>query len=407
MATEEKNFEDVDKQSLEQVVVEEQKAVRELAQKKNLIYIGVAGIITVPTTAQFQTTKGIFHVYNHINKPVTWDIIPTAKPVFKRAESRASTGIKVNENIFVLNKSSGFLRPGQSERVEVAFRPVNVGSYSQGFILEDSSTAETEVGSGGNAGVVLQISGDGKEARAPPPIGKDNKRLQFDVSNKEVKIPMTRVGKTRTVSIRIENPTNVAVRLRCKCEVTSSAQKGHNILSVSMPSLTIKAKGTIMLPVIFRPKEVGEIRGVVSLESMVGRSKVRVDVVAEGVGVDYQPARKTVPAISRLDDTLETQAVLPRHQTDPVDIPSTKERICSGDKLSASPDDISSGRAFTPIDESASPICMTESLFPSKKPPSPNRLLTAMERMVLSPAEELLTPPLDAVISGESQQTDK
>ena len=55
MATEEKNFEDVDtdstensasctptskhsthKQSLEQVVVEEQKAVRELAQKKNL-----------------------------------------------------------------------------------------------------------------------------------------------------------------------------------------------------------------------------------------------------------------------------------------------------------------------------------------------------------------------------------
>ncbi|PKY29358.1 hypothetical protein RhiirB3_417935 [Rhizophagus irregularis] len=181
-------------------------------------------------------------------------------------------------------KTSGFLRPGQTEKVVVSFRPVIVGTYHQNFMLEDSMNAE---GAGGLGGVSVRIQGEGK-VDASTSVRPDIKRStssrakDFEVSETEVNIPATRVGKRRSVGIKIRNPSSQLIRIKCKIELNNCTNESSAALSIPLSSVQIKPHAFVLLPVRFQPKEIGEIRGIVKLQA-VGRTEIEIDIVAEGV----------------------------------------------------------------------------------------------------------------------------
>jgi hypothetical protein len=166
-----------------------------------------------------------------------------------------------------------------------------MGIYSQNFVLVDSATSEE---CNCSSGAVLTIEATSLEARRPTPDPR--KRVKFEVSEQQINIPATPVGRVGQVNIRIENPSSVPIRLRCRCEVVGGGRATAGVLSVSAPTLTVKAKGTITLPLAFRPKTPGEIKGVVTIEAMVGKTHVKVEVTAEGVGGSY-PVPKAAASV--------------------------------------------------------------------------------------------------------------
>ncbi|CAG8753284.1 12306_t:CDS:1, partial [Ambispora leptoticha] len=171
---------------------------------------------------------------------------------------------------------------GQTERVDTSFRPVFIGTYSQSFMLEDSISSE---GSGGLGGVSVRVQGEGR-ADVSNQIKVDTKKsgsrtMDFEVSESEIQIPATRIGKRRSVGININNPSNQLVRIKCKCEVMGNSGSIPN-LSIPLSSVQIKPHASVTLPVRFQPREVGEVRAVVKLQA-IGRAEVLVDIIAKGV----------------------------------------------------------------------------------------------------------------------------
>ncbi|CAG8529131.1 7262_t:CDS:2, partial [Dentiscutata heterogama] len=259
---------------------DESKSGKQFPQRKNFIYIGVPGNISCPTTVIRETNHSVFRIHNPTNKPVTWHLTTATNPFLRRSDTTNSAQ-KINEEVFLIMKTSGLLRAGQTERVDISFRPIFIGTYYQSFMLEDSISSE---GSGGLGGVSVRIQGEGK-ADVSNPIKADTKKsgsklMDFEVSESEIQIPATRIGRRRSVGININNPSNQLVRIKCKCEVIGNTS-GSN-LSIPLSSVQIKPRASVTLPVRFQPKEVGETRAVVKLQA-VGRAEVLVDVIAKGV----------------------------------------------------------------------------------------------------------------------------
>ncbi|CAJ0745235.1 13589_t:CDS:10 [Entrophospora sp. SA101] len=311
---------------------DDSKPVKQLPQRKNFIYIGVPGNVNCPTTTVRETNSGIFRIHNQTNKPVTWHLTTATNPFLRKSDSAGSSQ-KINDEVFLIMKTSGFLRPGSSERVPVSFRPLLAGTYYQSFMLEDSMNSEA---TGGLGGVSVRVQGEGKfdvTSNAVPPIRRTRSMMDFEVATKEVRIAATRVGKKRSVGIKISNPSNQLIRVKCKCELVnyssdndnisdsvanlsvlsfsgsdggdntgssgannsglsslSSVNNGINLtqpqltteLTIPIPNVQIKPHTFMVLPVRFQPKKSGEIRGVVTLQA-VGRSEVKVDIIAEGI----------------------------------------------------------------------------------------------------------------------------
>nr|CAG8536528.1 4277_t:CDS:10 [Entrophospora candida] len=268
---------------------DDSKPVKQLPQRKNFIYIGVPGNVNCPTTTVRETNSGIFRIHNQTNKPVTWHLTTATNPFLRKSDSAGSSQ-KINDEVFLIMKTSGFLRPGSSERVPVSFRPLLAGTYYQSFMLEDSMNSEA---TGGLGGVSVRVQGEGKfdvTSNAVPPIRRTRSMMDFEVATKEVRIAATRVGKKRSVGIKISNPSNQLIRVKCKCELVNNSSDNDNIsdnvanlkLTIPIPNVQIKPHTFMVLPVRFQPKKSGEIRGVVTLQA-VGRSEVKVDIIAEGI----------------------------------------------------------------------------------------------------------------------------
>ncbi|CAI2164164.1 5249_t:CDS:2 [Funneliformis geosporum] len=248
---------------------DESKSIKQLPQRKNFLYVGAPGNISCSPTTIRETNHSVFRIHNPTNKPVTWHLTTATNPFLR---------------LFLIMKTSGFLRPGQTEKVVVSFRPVIVGTYHQSFMLEDSMNAD---GAGGLGGVSVRIQGEGKlDVSAPvrPDIKRNSgSRLKdFEVSETEVHIPATRVGKRRSVGIKIHNPSSQLIRIKCKVELGSDSNEALTALSIPLSSVQIKPRAFVLLPIRFQPKEEGEIRGIIKLQA-VGRTEVNVDIVAEGV----------------------------------------------------------------------------------------------------------------------------
>jgi hypothetical protein len=263
---------------------DESKSIKQLPQRKNFLYVGVPGNINCSPTTIRETNHSVFRIQNPTNKPVTWHLTTATNPFLRRSESTNSSAQKINDEVFLIMKTSGFLRPGQTEKVVVSFRPVIVGTYHQNFMLEDSMNAE---GAGGLGGVSVRIQGEGK-VDASNSVRPDIKRStssrvkDFEVSETEVNIPATRVGKRRSVGIKIRNPSNQLIRIKCKIELNNNTNESSTALSIPLSSVQIKPHAFVLLPVRFQPKEIGEIRGIVKLQA-VGRTEIEVDIIAEGV----------------------------------------------------------------------------------------------------------------------------
>jgi hypothetical protein len=261
---------------------DETKTIKQLPQRKNLLYVGVPGNISCSPTIIRETNHTIFRIQNPTNKPVTWHLTTATNPFLRRSESTSNSAQKINDEVFLIMKTSGFLRPGQTEKVLVSFRPVIVGTYHQNFMLEDSMNAE---GAGGLGGVSVRIQGEGK-VDVSAPVRSDTKRStrikDFEVAETEVHIPATRVGKRRSVGIKIHNPSSQLIRIKCKIESGSNSSEASAALTIPLSSVQIKPHAFVVLPVRFQPKETGEIRGIVKLQA-VGRTEIKVDIIAEGV----------------------------------------------------------------------------------------------------------------------------
>ncbi|CAG8676414.1 5235_t:CDS:1, partial [Cetraspora pellucida] len=261
---------------------DESKPGKQLPQRKNFIYIGVPGNISCPTTVIRETNHSVFRIHNPTNKPVTWHLTTATNPFLRRSDTTNSAQ-KINEEVFLIMKTSGLLRAGQTERVDISFRPIFIGTYSQSFMLEDSISSE---GSGGLGGVSVRVQGEGK-ADVSNQIKVDTKKsgsrtMDFEVSESEIQIPATRIGRRRSVGININNPSNQLVRIKCKCEVIGNISGSSSNLSIPLSSVQIKPRASVTLPVRFQPREVGEVRAVVKLQA-IGRAEVLVDIIAKGV----------------------------------------------------------------------------------------------------------------------------
>ncbi|KAG9297937.1 hypothetical protein G9A89_018765 [Geosiphon pyriformis] len=260
---------------------------RQLVQRKNHVEHEILENVSCPVTTIRETNSVVFPIRNPTNKPISWQLTTATTPFLKKSES--SSQQKITDEVFLITKTHGFLRPGHLERVDVSFRPLFVGSYVQNFTLEYSLNSEVI------SGASLRIQGEGKPDNSTA-INNERRRgvRDFEVSEKEVHIVATRVGRRRSVRIKIGNPSNQSIRIRCKCEVVTGAG-GPTVLFIPVSSVSINPKAFKILPVHFQPKEMGEIRGIVKLQA-VGKSEVKsevkIDVIADGVldvgsSVDY------------------------------------------------------------------------------------------------------------------------
>ncbi|CAG8524135.1 17052_t:CDS:2, partial [Acaulospora morrowiae] len=259
---------------------DENRLGKQYPQRKNFIYIGVPGNVSCPDTIIREENHSVFRIHNPTNKPVTWHLKTVTNPFLRRSDSTNSSQ-KINDEVFLIMKTSGLLRAGTTEKVVVSFRPMLAGTYYQSFMLEDSSSPETSAG-----GITIRIQGEGKvdsssQSKVDTRKSTNSKAVDFEVSEKKILIPTTRVGRRKSVGIKINNPSNQLIRIKCKCEVEGSSISS-SILSIPLSSVQIKPRAFVLLPVRFLPKEVGEVRAIVKLQA-VGRSEVQVDIVAEGV----------------------------------------------------------------------------------------------------------------------------
>ncbi|KAG9292827.1 hypothetical protein G9A89_016189 [Geosiphon pyriformis] len=305
------------------------KQLKELAQRKNLIYLGIPAIINIPSTRVKETTRGVFHIYNPTSTAISWSLTPTSSVFYKRGESMSSTlGQKVNDGIFVIMKQHGFLRSGQSERVDIIFTPLAIGVYHQEFSLGEIEAGKSQTTGENNEVVVeLQIEGNGWP---PLPERKETqkKEIKFEVSENEIKFPPTRMGKQKTLGITIENPTKETIRIKCKCEVTGATLLGPPILSIPSSVMILKPGSIMTLPICFHPRKLGLIKGEVTLSSPMSKSQVKVDVIAQAVSSNFKSDRLLKsPTATSIDgeDTVNNRGSKNIGNTDPFGLKENNE----------------------------------------------------------------------------------
>ncbi|CAG8567216.1 12232_t:CDS:1 [Dentiscutata erythropus] len=258
----------------------EMKPFKEPLTSSNFIHIGVSGEINLPTAYVRETTIGVFHIFNPTDNIISWGFSQVDRPMFRRLGTATNAAQKVDDDIFVLTKLGGLLRPKNAERVDVKFRPMGVGTYMQTFVLEDTS----EGGTGGVDAVSMKFQGVATENTFSSLLQKHRapkKEVKFEVDETEIRIPATRVGKQRSMGIKITNVAKEPIRLSCKCE-TTTGPGGKFVLSLPMNSVVVKAEGFSIIPVRFQPRAVGEVKGVVTIHAM-NNAEVKVDVVAKGI----------------------------------------------------------------------------------------------------------------------------
>ncbi|CAG8485444.1 405_t:CDS:1 [Diversispora eburnea] len=260
----------------------EMKPLKEPLTSSNFIHLGIPGEINFPSANIREISIGVFHIFNPLENPISWSLIPAAKSMFRRLGTATNAAQKVEDDIFVVTKPRGFLRPKHAERVDVKFRPLGVGTYSQTYVLEGT----TDGGGSAVDSVSMKFQGIATENTFNALLKKHKasqpKEIKFEVDETTIKIPSTRIGKQRSLGIKISNVAKEAIRLICKCE-TTAGPGGKFILSLPMNSVVIKPGGFSIIPVRFQPRVEGEVKGVVTIQSPQGNAEVKVDIVAKGI----------------------------------------------------------------------------------------------------------------------------
>ncbi|CAG8765227.1 435_t:CDS:1, partial [Racocetra fulgida] len=257
----------------------EMKPLKEPLTSSNFIHIGIPGEINLPSANVRETTIGVFHIFNPTDNIITWGFAQVDRPLFRRLGTATNAAQKVDDEIFYITKLGGVLRPKNAERVDVKFRPMGVGTYMQTFVLEGT----TEGGTNGVDAVSMKFQGVATENTFSSLLQKHRapkKEVKFEVDETEIRIPATRVGKQRSMGIKITNTAKETVRLHCKCE-TTTGPGGKFVLSLPMNSVVVKPEGISIIPVRFQPRAVGEVKGVVTIHA--NNAEVKVDVVAKGI----------------------------------------------------------------------------------------------------------------------------
>jgi hypothetical protein len=258
----------------------EMRPFREPLTSANFIHIGVPGEINFPSANIRELTIGVFHVFNPTEEKISWRLTPAGKPTFRRLGTATNAAVEVEDDIFKIINSQGFLGPKHAERVDVHFCPLSVGSYMQTFVLEDAS----EAGTNDVDSVSMKFQGVATENTFSVLLQKHKppkKEVKFEVEGSEIKIPSTRVGKQRSMGIKITNVSKESIRLTCKVE-TSTGPGGKFVLSLPMNSVVIKPDGFSIIPVRFQPRAEGEVKGIVTIQS-INNAEVKVDVTAKGI----------------------------------------------------------------------------------------------------------------------------
>ncbi|RGB32507.1 hypothetical protein C1646_706461 [Rhizophagus diaphanus] len=264
----------------------EMRPLREPLTSANFIHIGVPGEINFPSANIRELTIGVFHIFNPTEKQISWSLTAAGKPTFRRLGTATNAAVEVEDDIFKVTKPRGFLGPKHAERVDVHFCPLGVGSYMQTFVLEDASEAGTnEVDS-----VSMKFQGVATENTFSALLQKHKppkKEVKFEVEGSEIKMPPTRVGKQRSMGIKITNVSKESIRLTCKVD-TSTGPGGKFVLSLPMNSVVVKPGGFSIIPVRFQPRAEGEVKGIVTIQS-INNAEIKVDVIAKGV-LENRPA---------------------------------------------------------------------------------------------------------------------
>ncbi|RIA87558.1 hypothetical protein C1645_777085 [Glomus cerebriforme] len=258
----------------------EMKPLREPLTSANFIHIGVPGEINFPSANIRELTIGVFHIFNPTEKHISWSLTPADKAMFRRLGTASNAATKVDDDIFKVMKSRGFLGPKHAERVDVHFCPLGVGSYMQTFVLEDAS----EAGTNDIDSVSMKFQGVATENTFSALLQKhrpSKKEVKFEIEESEIKMPPTRVGKQRSMGIKITNVSKESIRLNCKVD-TSTGPGGKFVLSLPMNSVVVKPGGFAIIPVRFQPRAEGEVKGIVTIQS-INNAEVKVDVTAKGV----------------------------------------------------------------------------------------------------------------------------
>lgn len=258
----------------------EMKPIREPLTSSNFIHLGVPGEINFPSANIRELTIGVFHVFNPTEHQISWSLTPAENALFRRLGTATNAATKVDDDIFLVTKPRGFLGPKHAERVDVHFRPLGVGTYIQKFVLEDASgnlTNNVDAVSMSFQGIATENTFSTLLQKHKP----SKKEVKFEVEGSEVKLPPTRVGKQRSMGIKISNVSKESVRLNCKVE-TSTGPGGKYVLSLPMNSVVIKSEGFAILPVRFQPRAEGEVKGIVTIQS-AHNNEVKVDIFAKGV----------------------------------------------------------------------------------------------------------------------------
>ncbi|CAG8651357.1 7928_t:CDS:1 [Acaulospora morrowiae] len=259
----------------------EMKPLRENLTSSNFIHLGLSGEINFPSANVREITIGVFHVFNPTDNAINWSLVSASRPMFRRLGTATNAAQKVEDEIFVVTKPRGFLRPKHADRVDVKFRPLGVGTYSQTYVLEGtidgSTTAAVDAVSMKFQGISTEntFSSLLQKHRAPA------KEIKFEVDETTIKIPPTRVSKQRSMGIKIINVAKETIRLTCKCE-TTTGPGGKFVLSLPMNSVVVKPEGYSIIPVRFQPRASGEVKGVVTINGP-GKAEVKVDVIAKGI----------------------------------------------------------------------------------------------------------------------------
>ncbi|GBC09294.1 hypothetical protein RclHR1_08750003 [Rhizophagus clarus] len=258
----------------------EMRPIREPLTSANFIHIGVPGEINFPSANIRELTIGVFHIFNPTEKQISWRLSPAGKPTFRRLGTATNAAVEVEDDIFKVMKPRGFLGPKHAERVDVHFCPLSVGSYMQTFVLEDAS----ETGTNDVDSVSMKFQGVATENTFSALLQKHRppkKEVKFEVEGSEIKMPPTRIGKQRSMGIKITNVSKESIRLTCKVE-TSTGPGGKFVLSLPMNSVVIKPEGFSIIPVRFQPRAEGEVKGIVTIQS-INNVEIKVDVIAKGI----------------------------------------------------------------------------------------------------------------------------
>ncbi|CAJ0756232.1 6005_t:CDS:2 [Entrophospora sp. SA101] len=248
----------------------EMKPIKEPLTSSNFIHIGIPAEINFPSANIKETIVGVFHIFNPKDNPVSWSLKPASVATFRRLGTSTTAAIKLDEEVFSVRRPSGYLKAKNAVRVDVHFLPTGVGTYMQTFVLEDAADGEA------TSAVGMKFQGIATENTFSALLQKKRlprKELKFEVEGTELKMPPTRIGRQRTMGIKIINVSKESIRLNCKCE-TISGPGGKFVLSIAMNTVIVKADGFAVILVRFQPKTSGEVKGVVTIQSL-GSAEVK------------------------------------------------------------------------------------------------------------------------------------